>query len=259
MDEEISKLIDQIVESIIQFHSIAPYVISLHAPFSLPQQPDGTLDLPTIKDKFISGTLESLYCLSLPWRNLESSLPTAIAPGCVVGAAGMVCGSVISGTTLSYKTGRELRPERVIPDTLPQQLAARMLSSTSDDITIVELFTQKEMNKTSNDNGRNRGVKLTAADLHKNATRIALMLERNEVAHGDLVLVAYGCPLKLICAIYGCWYRGAVPVPVKAALDGYSLIKCVAQQSNVTYAMVASKKTFSSCFEKHIKLLEIGN
>ena len=100
LDEEISKLIDQIVESIIQFHSVAPYAISLHAPFSLPQHPDGTLNLTKISEMFQTGTLESLYCLSLPWRNLESSLPNAIAPGCVVGAAGMVCGSVISGKNL---------------------------------------------------------------------------------------------------------------------------------------------------------------
>jgi hypothetical protein len=71
LDDEIQQLIDQIVESIIQFHSIAPYAISLHAPFSLPQLPDNTLDLTTIKEKFSAGTLESLYCLSLPWRNLE--------------------------------------------------------------------------------------------------------------------------------------------------------------------------------------------
>ena len=37
----------------------------------------------------------------------------AIAPGCVVGAAGMVCGSVISGTELSYTAGLTLPEYKV--------------------------------------------------------------------------------------------------------------------------------------------------
>lgn len=117
-EPEISRLIDQIVESVVQFHHVAPYSITLHSPFTLPQHPDGSLDLIRIRDEFEKGTLESLYCLSLPWRNLESSLPNAIAPGCVVGAAGMVCGSVISGTSLSYLSGRDLKTDRMIKDTL---------------------------------------------------------------------------------------------------------------------------------------------
>ena len=87
----------------------------------------------------------------------------------------MVCGSVISGTTLSYKSGRELRPERVSTETLPQQLAAYVTSGVEDS-NLVELFGQKEMLKSS-ESGRNRGPKLSASDLHKNATRLGRKTE----------------------------------------------------------------------------------
>ena len=80
----------------------------------------------------------------------------------------------ILGTTLSYKSGRELRPERVIRDTLPQQLASRVAIGSTDDISLVENYTQKEMSKVS-ESGRVRGQKLATSDLHKNATRIALL------------------------------------------------------------------------------------
>ena len=78
-----------------------------------------------IEEKFAKSELDSIYVLTLPWKNLESSLPKAIAPGCVVGAAGMVCGSVISGTELAYAKGNPL-PE-INQFTLAQRLARQVL------------------------------------------------------------------------------------------------------------------------------------
>ena len=85
-----------------------------------------------------------------------------------------------------------------------------------------------------------------------------MLLEKNDVVHGDLVVVAFSCPMKIICAVYGCWYRGAVPIPVKASSDGVAIVKCVAEQSKATFAITSSKKTYQMCFEKHIKMIEIG-
>ena len=90
------------------------------------------------------------------------------------------------------------------------------------------------------------------------ATRIALYLEKHDVAHGDLVIVGYSCPYKILIGIYGCWYRGAVPVPVKTAADSVSLLSCVAEQSNAAFALVQSKKTYSPCLSKAVKILEVG-
>ena len=160
--------------------------------------PDGRMNLYEIEEKFKKSELDSMYVLTLPWKNFESSLPKAIAPGCVVGAAGMVCGSVISGTELAYTKGNPL-PE-VNQMTLAQRLAKQAQAATKECEPIVLVETIKDLKV-------NRNQKITIPEIHKNANRIALLLEKNHVAHGDLVLVNYDCPIKIVSAVYGCWYR----------------------------------------------------
>ena len=125
---------------------------------------------------------------------------------------------------------------------------------------MLEVLSSKDFSK-SLETGKERlksGQKLGSAELHKMATRIALFLEKHDVAHGDLVIVGYSCPIKILIGIYGCWYRGAVPVPVKASNDSVSLLSCVAEQSTAAFALLSSKKTYSTCLPKAVKILEIG-
>ena len=262
-DEQISGLVDSFVDGLVQLHGISPFSISLHAPFSLPQNPDGTLDCSLIESKFSSGDLDSIYCLSLPWRTLETSLPSSIAPGCVVGAAGMVCGAVISGTELSYACGRLLPEKTGQIETLAQRLATRVKQSSDvpDEHPLIDVFGSKEFSKAFEKGIRPKGLRLTAPELHKMSTRISIVLGKHEVAHGDLVLVAYSCPIRLLCAIYGCWYRGAVPVPVRAGSEHFGTFKVIAQESKACFAMVSSKKVYSQVVEAipHLQLVEVEN
>ena len=262
-DEQISGLVDSVVDGLVQLHGISPYSISLHAPFSLPQNPDGTLDYSLIESKYSSGDLESIYCLSLPWRTLETSLPSSIAPGCVVGAAGMVCGAVISGTELSYASGRILQEKTGQMETLAQRLASRVKQNSEmpDEHPLIDVFGSKEFSKPFEKGTRPKGLRLTAPELHKMSTRISIILGKHEVAHGDLVLVAYNCPIRLLCAIYGCWYRGAVPVPVRAGADHLGTFKVIAEESKASFAMVPSKKLYAQVTDAipHLHIVEIEN
>ena len=92
-------LAEDLLESLAQLHNVCPFALTLHHPHQLPTLPDWRLDRATIKESFLKGDLEAHTVLAMPRASLEKSLPRAIAPGCVVGAAGMVCGSVISGDT----------------------------------------------------------------------------------------------------------------------------------------------------------------
>ena len=101
-EEEIKILTNDIVESLVQLHHVHPFAITLHHPHQLPTLPNWRLDFGQIRASYENGQLNAHTVLTMPRACLDTALPRAIAPGCVVGAAGMVCGSVISGTELAY-------------------------------------------------------------------------------------------------------------------------------------------------------------
>lgn len=148
-------------------------------------------------------------------------------------------------------------------ETLAQRLASRVKQSSevSDEHPLIDVFGSKEFSKAFEKGIRPKGLRLTAPELHKMSTRISIVLGKHEVAHGDLVLVAYSCPIRLLCAIYGCWYRGAVPVPVRAGSEHFGTFKVIAQESKSCFAMVSSKKSYSQVVEAipHLQLVEVEN
>ena len=100
-------------------------------------------------------------------------------------------------------------------------------------------------------------VKLSPAELHKTATRLSLLLEKNHVAHGDLVLLYYDCPIKILSALYGCWYRGAVPIPVQSGPDGRDRVNCIVSSIQVQFVLAPNKKQLPG-LSKTIKIVEAG-
>lgn len=243
-EEDIKFLTNDIVESLVHLHHVHPYAITLHHPHQLPTLPNWRLDYGQIRQKYLAGELESHTVLTMPRGCLGNALPRAIAPGCVVGAAGMVCGSVISGTELAYMAGTA--PTQLPP---PQLTLAQRLA---DLVTNQNKFGQEAL-VTYRGN-----YHITPNELHKSATRLSLLLEKNHVAHGDLVLLYYDCPIKILAAIYGCWYRGAVPIPIQSGVDGRDRVNCIVSSIEIQFLLAPSKKQLPG-LSKSTKIIEAEN
>ena len=58
--------------------------------------------------------------------------------------------------------------------------------------------------------------KLTCAQLHKKAEKIAcLLLEKGQLSNGDHAALIFPPSVDLVAAFYGCLYIGVVPVPIR--------------------------------------------
>ena len=251
-DEEIKLLTTDIVESLVQLHHVHPFAITLHHPHQLPTRPNWRLDCGQIKRDFETGQLQAHTVLTMPRACLDRALPRAIAPGCVVGAAGMVCGSVISGTELAYMTG--VTATQPAPGQQQGTLAQRLSEMVT---TQNELASKMNHEPLVTLKTTSQHVKLSPSELHKTATRLSLLLEKNHVAHGDLVLVYYDCPVKILAALYGCWYRGAVPIPVQSGADGRDRVNCVVSSIQVQFVLASGKKQLPG-LSKTIRIIEAG-
>jgi acyl-CoA synthetase (AMP-forming)/AMP-acid ligase II len=87
--------------------------------------------------------------------------------------------------------------------------------------------------------GERETESLTFAELHLRAEAIAHTLRKNELG-GRRVILAYPSGLEYVAALFGCFYAGAIAVPVPVASYGNSVARIRAIWSDAQAAAVLS-------------------
>jgi len=90
--------------------------------------------------------------------------------------------------------------------------------------------------------GEREGDSLTFAELHLRALAIADALQENELG-GRRVILAYSGGLEYVAALFGCFYAGAIAVPVPVARYGNSAARIRAIWSDAKATAVLSVRS----------------
>ncbi|XP_035660567.1 disco-interacting protein 2 homolog C-like isoform X6 [Branchiostoma floridae] len=232
-EEDSFQWMSRVLQAIDSIHQVGVYCLLLVPANSLPKTPLGGIHLWETKQRFMEGSLHPCNVLMCP-HTCVTNLPKPRQKHPEVGPSSVMVGNLVQGRRIAGAQGRDIGtldgddeqyrkgfsslrlsgkqhiPSDPIESTgKTHQFLSEILQWRAATTPEEVLFSQL------NAKGGGAGA-VSCMQLHKRAERIGcLLLEKGKINTGDHVALIFTPGIDLIAAVYGCFYVGAVPVPVR--------------------------------------------
>lgn len=209
-EEECFQWMSRVLQAVDSIHHVGVYCLALVSPNTLPKTPLGGIHVPETRSKFLEGCLHPSNVLMCPHTCvLNLPKPREHHPEREVGPSAVLAGSIVQGRRLAEAKGRDVAEDESDPAGNKYQYLGDILrwrASTNPDHVLYSVINSKGQEV----------QKLTCAQLHKKAERVAcLLVEKGQLQAGDHVALVFNPSVDLVAAFYGCLYVGIVPVPIR--------------------------------------------
>ncbi|XP_078700961.1 disco-interacting protein 2 homolog C-like isoform X12 [Branchiostoma floridae x Branchiostoma belcheri] len=208
-EEDSFQWMSRVLQAIDSIHQVGVYCLLLVPANSLPKTPLGGIHLWETKQRFMEGSLHPCNVLMCP-HTCVTNLPKPRQKHPEVGPSSVMVGNLVQGRRIAGAQGRDIGTldgddEQYRKHQFLSEILQWRAATTPEEV----LFSQL------NAKGGGAGA-VSCMQLHKRAERIGcLLLEKGKINTGDHVALIFTPGIDLIAAVYGCFYVGAVPVPVR--------------------------------------------